>query len=439
MICWIFRDKEIAVWNVRIHFFIVSLHPKSLSTMNWIERIINRSTSISTTNNEEQKLIEELVRYAFSLSKEGFSIGTLLAAFYDLAIAAVYYTNITNVGWLYCKDDSPRLILPYINCCPIHALKGEFIFHRSSKPTSAIIGQATARVLLLFYQEIFKVQQTNIRVNKAPEPADAIFIDSSSKNVYFAEIKSSPLLTPALSMNCDEMTEYSDNGDITPSTHQATSNPNILNNELFLVIPKKNKSMWEPTFHSIGMKQNTTDTCFAYKGIRKLIANIDFMETYLEYWKQSFSAYCKKDETENIFWLTNACGKPSSLGDEWQGGVTCISDEKTSVGMDRTDDIKKGINQVLKLGSEGKIIDTEWNYKIGILSNIHPARHFDVYLKPIKDMIWTITEQTDVKFAQELNPTTPMYNLFDGIITFTRQYVRDSWISRILKCFNDDE
>ena len=42
--------------------------------------------------------------------------------------------------------------------------------------------------------------------------------------------------------------------------------------------------------------------------------------------------------------------------------------------MDRTDDIKKGIYQVLKLGSEGKPQSTKWNYKVGIISNIHPVR-----------------------------------------------------------------
>lgn len=424
------------MYHIHFCFFFVTLQPNTFRLMNWIESLIRRSTPISAVNSEEQKLIEELVEIASNYRSNGYPIGTLLAAFYDLAIASVYYTNITSVGWLYCKHDRPRLVLPFVNCCPIHALERTFVFHKSSKPTSAIIGQATARILLLFYQEIFKKSKNNIRVNKAPEPADAIFVDYTDKNAYFAEIKSSPLLTPTLCMDCDEMTEFSDNGDIKASQHQATSNPNVLNKELSIIIPKKIHSKWMPTFYPIGMKQNQNDSLFAYKGLRQLISNHDFIETYLEYWSESFAAYCKKDETENIFWLTNACGKPSNLGREWKGGVTCISDEKTSVGMDRTDDIKKGIYQVLKLGSEGKTIRTEWNYKIGILSNIHPARHFDVYLKPIKDMIWTISEKKDIKTSNDLDSDTPMYNLFDGIITFTRQYVRDNWIQSTLSFIN---
>lgn len=86
------------------------------------------------------------------------------------------------------------------------------------------------------------------------------------------------------------------------------------------------------------------------------------------------------------------------------------------------------ICQVLKLGAEGKLKKTGWECKVGILSNIHPARHFNVYLKPIKDLIWTITDNKNIEFAKDLDPILPMYNLFDGIITFTDNYIRDRWI-----------
>lgn len=67
------------------------------------------------------------------------------------------------------------------------------------------------------------------------------------------------------------------------------------------------------------------------------------------------------------------------------------------------------------------------------MSNIHPARHFNVYLKPIKDLIWTISSDKDVNFAKDLDPELPLYNLFDGIITFTDNYIRDKWLSDNLR------
>lgn len=401
--------------------------------MNWIETLIKKSTPISALNNAENSFIKKLIDKAISVSSDNDNFGLVVAAFYDLAISSVYYTNITNSGWLYCNLNSPKLILPFVNCCPEHALQGEFIFHKSSKPTSAIIGQATTRILLLFYQELFHRFGKKVTVLKATEPADAIFYNANEKKVFLGEIKSSPLLTMSLSMNCEALTTYDKEGSIVPVEHQATINTNITNNIIQLLLPVENQGKWSSEYYVLGKKASKDDKDFAYEGLSRLIDNSDFISKYLHYWFTSFAAYCHKDDSTNIFWLTNACGKPSNLPDDWAGGVTCISDEKTSVGMDRTDDIKKGIYQVLKLGAEGKLKETGWDCKVGIISNIHPARHFNVYLKPIKDLIWTIGGEHSVKIAGDLDPNTPMYNLFDGVVTFTDNYIRDPWLSDNLK------
>lgn len=251
---------------------------------------------------------------------------------------------------------------------------------------------------------------------------------NKKKNIFLGEIKSSPLLTLALCSPCEIQTTYDNDYNIIEIKHSTMSNPFIIGKELFVEVPVKINGVWKTKNYSIGIKSSATDEDFAYDGLIKLIQDKNFIKDYMDYWTVSFDAYCKKDDTENIFWLTNACGKPSKLPKDWTGGVTCISDEKTSVGMDRTDDIKKGIYQVLKLGAEGKLEETEWKCKVGILSNIHPARHFNAYLKPIKDLIWTITNNKNIEFAKDLDPNLPMYNLFDGIITFTDNYIRDKWI-----------
>jgi len=401
--------------------------------MNWIDTLIQKSSPITAYNAEEDRFIKSLIDKAITIANGTSDFGLIVAAFYDLAISSVYYTNITNTGWLYCNIHSPKLILPFVNCCPEHALEGDFIFHKSSKPTSAKIGQATTRILLLFYQELFKRFGKEIVVLKATEPADAIFYNAASKKIFLGEIKSSPLLTMPLSMHCEPLTTFDKDGSIVELQHEATNNPYILNNTINIILPVKRENKWESEYFELGSKTNNTDDSFAYNGLNTLLSNNDFVNKYLKYWMASFSAYCTKDDSTNIFWLTNACGKPSNLPDDWTGGVTCISDEKTSVGMDRTDDIKKGIYQVLKLGAEGKLKNTGWDCKVGIISNIHPARHFNVYLKPIKDLIWTIGNEQSVKIAGDLDPNTPMYNLFDGVVTFTDNYIRDPWLSENLK------
>ena len=400
--------------------------------MNWIDSLIKKSSPIAAYNSEEEAMVKAMIDKAIYLGTKNSDFGLIIAAFYDLAIASVYYTNLTNTGWLYCNKYNPKLILPFVNCCPIDALDGDFVFHKSSKPTSAKIGQATTRILLLFYKELFLRYNKNIIVLKATEPADAIFYNEEEKKVFLGEIKSSPLLTMPLMMECEPLTTYDGDGNIVQLKHEATNNLHILNNEIKLLVPQKYNDKWKSNYFSLGKKKSQSDVTFAYKGITSLLSDEEFLHHYLIYWKESFNSYCNKDDSTNIFWLTNACGKPSKLPDTWKGGVTCISDEKTSVGMDRTDDIKKGIYQVLKLGAEGKLKNSTWDCKVGIISNIHPARHFNVYLKPIKDMIWTIGEKKNITIASDLDPNSPMYNLFDGIVTLTDNYIRDKWLSEKL-------
>ena len=87
-----------------------------------------------------------------------------------------------------------------------------------------------------------------------------------------------------------------------------------------------------------------------FNALDKLLTqDIDFFEKYYSYWKIAFSAYSKKDKNCSLFWLTNGCGQQNPRPDDWPKrkgtGFESISDGKTSVGIDRTDDIK---NQFIK-------------------------------------------------------------------------------------------
>ncbi len=98
--------------------------------------------------------------------------------------------------------------------------------------------------------------------------------------------------------------------------------------------------------------------------------------------------------------------------------------------MDRTDDIKKGIYQVLKIAAAGKPKPSKMTVKTALLSNIHAVRHYDEYLRDLQDIVWTLDETGKAQQVADLPPEKNLYNLFDGIITFTHSYVRDEWIAR---------
>ncbi len=57
-----------------------------------------------------------------------------------------------------------------------------------------------------------------------------------------------------------------------------------------------------------------------------------------------------------MYYLANASGSPPKIAKDRDGWPKkeSISDSKTSAGMDRTDDIKKGIYQSLKIGTNLK-------------------------------------------------------------------------------------
>lgn len=99
--------------------------------------------------------------------------------------------------------------------------------------------------------------------------------------------------------------------------------------------------------------------------------------------------------------------------------------------MDRTDDIKKSVYQVLKIGGEGHdtVQSTALTLKVGIMSNIHAVKHFAGYLEPVADIVWTKDVSGQVKHAGDLPADKVMYNVFDGIVTLTSVLSRDPWIA----------
>ena len=74
---------------------------------------------------------------------------------------------------------------------------------------------------------------------------------------------------------------------------------------------------------------------------------------------------------------------------------------------------------------------SEWDYKVGIISNIHPARHFEEYLQSLRDIVWTNDESGRASFVKDLPSEQKVFNLFDGIIALTKTYSRDEWIDKL--------
>ncbi|MEW6355492.1 MAG: hypothetical protein AB1696_04140 [Planctomycetota bacterium] len=403
----------------------------------WIEDVIQKSKSVDPESELEGELVHLLVKMCYEnkqISPNG--VGQLLASAFDLLVAAQYYSALSHAGWLYCPRETPRFFFHYTNCCPRHVLNNEFYFSPSQKPQSGRIGNATSRLLLLFYNAIFASLGKKEQVLKGGEPVDAVVVNRDKNVVLFAEIKASPLMTPSLSMIAQKMTKEVNGKVVALEDHTAVSNSNFLGTELEMLIPGKYDAGWQERYFELGKRANQGHDTWALDGLIRLLKKDDsFFREYFAFWQEALGAYHPKSR-EGIFWLTNACGTPSPVPSGWPerrngDGYESVSDSKTSVGIDRTDDIKKGIYQVLKIGSEGKPKADKWRFKVGLISNIHAARHFDDYLESLKDIVWTLDASGKARKVSDLPGDQKLYNLFDGIIALTRTVARDDWIKSV--------
>ena len=399
----------------------------------WIKEILRRTKLFRYEDVEKSLIIKLLEKIDLRAGASEKSLH--LAAAFDLIVAAEYYRSVAHRGWVYCPEgESPLLLYPYINACPRCLLKNQFVYHKANKPQSGSIGATTSRLLALLFAELFHRQGLAIEIKRGTEPVDLVFQDHSldSKVVFFAEVKAAPLFTLPLVVKAQELTtevEY-----LTETiSHRETDHTGLYGSEIGIYLPiyKHDEDIWDGRIFSLGSKRGLSDTAWAYNGLLNLLdSDPSFLESYFRFWKDAFKCYGTR-VPQTPYWFTNACGTPHPRPDDWPRrpgiGYETISDGKTSVGMDRTDDLKKATYQVLKIGAEGKPA-YKFDYKVGIVTNIHAVRHFEPYMSTLKDIIWTRDESGTVRNANDLPPNTRLFNLVDGIVSLTGVFARDEWI-----------
>ncbi len=398
----------------------------------WIKEILRQTKLIHCEDLEKSLIIKLLEKIDLRAGASEKSLH--LAAAFDLLVAAEYYRFVAHRRWVYCPEgESPLLLYPYINACPRCLLKNQFVYHTANKPQSGSIGATTSRLLALLFAELFHRQGLAIEIKRGTEPVDLVFQDHSidPKVVFFAEVKAAPLFTLPLAVKAQELTtevEYS----IETLSHKA-AHAELYGSEIGIYLPiyKQYEGIWDGRFFPLETKLGQDDTAWAYKGLLNLLdSDPSFLESYFRFWKEAFKCYGTR-APQTPYWFTNACGLPNPRPHDWprrpRTGYETISDGKTSVGMDRTDDLKKATYQVLKIGAEGKPA-YKFDYKVGIVTNIHAVRHFEPYMSTLKDIIWTRDESGTVRNANDLPPNTRLFNLVDGIVSLTGVFARDEWI-----------
>lgn len=367
-----------------------------------------------------------VVEQGIAQAAKGNPLGAALGAGFDLVVAAKYYDYVQPENWLWCQHCGLD-IYPFLNACPVCTFENRYVHHEGNKPPSGSIGPVTAEALREVLVEYFaQTGKMHLDVRRGREPVDIAIIDGKERTVFVAEIKASPLFTPPL------VIKHSPQGFASVATqplkHIKGTMRGLDNADPALLIPqgKNEYQLWEMGLSGLG-KPGWAEAAVA-AAIKKNPAS--FAE-YVTAWRNMWTLYLAKDQTHSAYWLTSACGLPRNPGEGWpqksNGRPTgSISDGKTSVGMDRTDDIKKSTFQVLNLGVKLRQADiSPWTLHIGLMSNLHAGHHHTDYLGPYEDIVWGWAEESG-------EIPDRLFNLFDGIVSFSRSHAKVPWIKDIV-------
>lgn len=394
----------------------------------------NRSRRINYAENPA-KFVEQVLDLGHKRFADFHSSPMALGALFDLAVTLSYLEKSATSAWYYCSShDRNYLVYPFVNACPICTFEKNIQFLRARKPQSARIGAVTSSILATFLDLQAKRNlgpNAEVRTVHDNGPVDA-YLKFEDHLVLF-EIKSAPLIAfPAVALS-DHLTTFDEEILDTKRKETHTSSDISPTHECFLAI---DEHMRIPVGSAFKFPlQNQFDLAYDWLSLD------DNLSLFIDSWTRTFRGYAQSDRRNSSYWLTSGCGVPSPRPANWPArkgsGFESISDGKSSVGMDRTDDLKKGIYQVLKISTHFKEFfpSNQLNIYSVLASNIHAVKHQSEYLEELKDIVWTIDDGlqsaiTKTEEGHHLVKAGKLYNLFDAIVTFTSSHFRSDFIQK---------
>lgn len=300
--------------------------------------------------------------------------------------------------------------LGFINLCsPCYISQDIWVYQKAVKPQSGALGKLSSEIILRFIEKLSN-NLDNVLVIGGVEYADAALFHIDG-TVILSEVKSAPLLTYPFVFNVEKS---SLNGNhekfiITNSQMRACESGMYFHNVGTVNLGKVGSELWpfKPLIDFFIDDQNKT-----------------FTKKCVDEWLIAKDTYIKKDRDNKMYYLTNACGSPPQIAksrDNWPKKES-ISDSKTSAGMDRTDDIKKGIYQTIKIGT---VVKGNSNIKTAIISNLPAYRHQNEYVDPFVEMLWGVESDFVTINGSNMLTEDSLHRIFDFIITLENPVLRD--------------
>lgn len=298
----------------------------------------------------------------------------------------------------------------FINLCsPCFTNKEIWAYQKAVKPQSGALGKLSSEVILRFIEKLYP-QLIEVTAVGGSEAADAV-LKHENGMVILAEVKSAPLLTYPFLFKLPESCLKGEHEKVVITNSQLRA----CDSAIFL--------------HGIGSIElgRVGGDLWPFKPLVDFFINEENMPLIhhcINEWLSARDAYTKKDRQNRMYYLANASGSPPKIAkdrDGWPKSES-ISDGKTSAGMDRTDDIKKGIYQTFKIGTHVK---GNPDIKTAIISNLPAYRHGDEYVSSFVNMLWGLEEDIEDVNGQKAIFSENLRRAFDFIITLEEPILRD--------------
>ncbi|MDB9494864.1 hypothetical protein PN441_14590 [Spirulina major CS-329] len=299
--------------------------------------------------------------------------------------------------------------LGFINLCsPCYINKSIWSYQKAVKPQSGALGKLSSELILRFIEKLYP-QLVEVLAVGGIEFVDAV-LKHKNGMIILAEVKSAPLLTYPFLFKIPKscLTGNHENAVITSSQLRACDSAMYLHNGGTIELGKVGNPMWpfRPLVNFIMNEKNSK-----------------FIDGCINDWLLARDAYSTKDRQNKMYYLANASGHPPIIAkerDEWPHKES-ISDGKTSAGMDRTDDIKKGIYQSLKIGTYVKNMP---HIKTAIISNLPAYRHGKEYVSPFLSMLWGLESDLENMNGKRVLRNDKLRRAFDFLITLESPVLR---------------
>lgn len=298
--------------------------------------------------------------------------------------------------------------LGFINLCSPCYEKGQWQYQKAAKPESGALGKLSSEIILKFVEH-FSPNFVSVAAIGGSDYADAVIQHKSGLKIL-AEVKSAPLMTYPLLIKASaaDMVGHHQKFSMTSSQFRVCDTALYLHDGKQIPLGSAGSDNWP------------------FKGFVDFVcdaSNIADMAQHLKTWMLARDTYKHKDRQNKLYYLTNACGSPPAEAKKNHGWPQkeVISDGKTSAGMDRTDDIKKGIYQTLKIGVKHK---RNSEYRTAIISNLPAYRHGLEYVDPLVPMLWGFEEDVEEVGGKPAIPRDKLRYAFDYIITLEEPLLR---------------